>query len=397
MGDLEDLQSEMTLLAERGNLRKLCPFSCRDGCHVRSADRLLLNLSSNDYLGIAGDEALHHEFYSDIQSGDGFLDRFALGSASSRLLTGDSVEYHQLEKTLMQAYGKEACLFFNSGYHANIGILPALAGKGDLILSDKLNHASIHDGLRLSRADNRRFRHCDYEHLERLLEQYRDDYRRAIIVTESVFSMDGDIADLRRLVALKEKYDCLLYVDEAHAVGVFGEQGLGICEEEGVAGDIDLLVGTFGKAFASIGAYLLCRETIRETLVNKSRSFIFTTALPPVVVHWNHFIFCKVLKMQTRRRALALLGERMRSTLVTYGLQTAGSTQIVPVVIGENSRTVAIAEKLFGHGILTLAVRPPTVPPGTARFRLSLSALMEWEEIQNVPSLIARELECYEI
>jgi 8-amino-7-oxononanoate synthase len=375
-------------LEQSGRLRHLQPLSGRNGCRVDWNGRSILNLTSNDYLGIAGNRSVQSTFYSSITA-DNLLDRYRLGSASSRLLTGDCDPLHELEQELVRAYGLPAALFFNSGYHANIGILSALLDKHDLILSDKLNHASIHDGMRLCSADHKRYRHCDYSHLESLLEQNRDSYERAVIVSESVFSMDGDVADLRELVRIKEKYDCLLYIDEAHAIGLYGVNGLGKAEEQGVLHNVDLLVGPFVKAFASVGAYVLCTEEIRDYLINHSRSLIFTTALPPVVASWNLFVFRMVQGMAGERKYLAELAEKMREKLKAEGLRTDGSTNIVPVLIGDNGHTVRAAKHMQDLGYLIFPVRPPTVPEGTARFRLSLTADMQWTELENLASDIA--------
>jgi 8-amino-7-oxononanoate synthase len=379
-----------TLLQLRatGRLRELRPLEGRNGCRVRYDGRVMLNLTSNDYLGLAGDENLQRRFYGRIDERS-FLDQYGLGAASSRLLTGDTAKSHSLEKILANSYGKPAALLYNSGYHANIGILPALCGKNDLILSDKLNHASIHDGMRLSQAGHRRYRHCDYDHLQEILERHRQDYDRVVVVSESVFSMDGDVADLRRLADLKRQYDCLLYIDEAHAVGLYGPQGLGQVEEQGVIEDVDLLVGTFGKALASIGAYVLCAEEVREYLINHSRSLIFTTALPPVVISWNQFVFQHMLGLDRERRHLALMAEQLRTDLRRHGLQTDGSTNIVPVLIGSAARAVVLAEKMQERGCLIFPVRPPAVPEGTSRFRLSLTADMQWSDLAGLAEQIA--------
>lgn len=317
------------------------------------------------------------------------LDNFGLGAASSRLLTGDSDNAHLLEKTLRDTYKKEACLLFNSGYHANIGILPALLGKKDLILSDKLNHASIMDGMRLSGAHHKRYRHCDYDHLAALLTKHRKDFDKVIIVSESVFSMDGDVADLARLAGLKTEHDCMLYLDEAHGIGLYGRQGLGMAEEQDQLEAVDLLVGTFGKALASVGAFVLCSATLRDFLVNHSRSLIFTTALPPVVLHWNHFVFKEMLDCHGQRVHLKTMAAQLRQSLVEHNLPTDGSTNIVPVMLGENSLAVAMAEAMQGRGYLIFPVRPPAVPEGTARFRLSLTADMAWPDIALVAEDIA--------
>ncbi len=373
---LEKLQAE-------GRLRKLKPLSGRNGCHIIFNDRNLLNLTSNDYLGLAGDKILHKKFYATM-SDDNLVNNFGLGSASSRLLTGDSDNAHFLETTLRKTYKKEACLLFNSGYHANIGILPALLGKKDLILSDKLNHASIMDGMRLSLAQHKRYRHCDYEHLAELLAKYRNKFQRVIIVTESVFSMDGDVADLIQLVKLKTEHDCMLYVDEAHSIGLYGLQGLGMAEEQEQLEEVDFLVGTFGKALASVGAFVLCSSILREYLINHSRSLIFTTALPPVVLHWNHFIFKEMLHYNDRRIGLKEISAKLRQNLIQNNLQTDGSTNIVPVMLGNDNLAVALAEAMQERGYLIFPVRPPAVPEGTARFRLSLTADMAWTDIEGV-------------
>jgi 8-amino-7-oxononanoate synthase len=386
-----NLKKSLENLAEQGNLRRFRPLANRDGCYVDFQGRRLLNLTSNDYLGIAGDSRIQHDFYRELKD-DTFLEQFGLGAASSRLLTGDSPLSHRLEEMLRLEYKRPACLLFNSGYHANIGILPALTEKNDLILSDKLNHASIHDGMRLSRAAHKRFRHADYDHLVEILEKERHRYAKVIIVTESVFSMDGDVADLPKLVEIKQRYDCLLYVDEAHGVGLYGVRGLGKTEEYDVIDEVDLLVGTFGKACASMGAFLVCDSQVYDYLVNFSRSLIFTTALPPVVTSWNYFIFQRIVKMTEERKRLGELSGTLRASLRKSGLQTAGTTNIVPVIIGDNRKSVDLAEQMQEKGYLIFAVRPPTVPQGTARFRISLSATMQWRDLRELAGHIREGL-----
>lgn len=390
-----DYKEELLRLQQCGRLRQLKPLAGRQGCHVQYQGSTLLNLTSNDYLGLAGDPQLLRRFYAGMDSSDRLLDEYGLGAASSRLLTGDTDLAHRLEQQLVMAYSPSAtsaALLFNSGYHANIGILPALLGKNDLILSDKLNHASIHDGLRLCRAEHKRFQHCDYDQLERLLADMRHRYERVVIVSESVFSMDGDVADLVRLVQLKKEFDALLYLDEAHAVGLYGASGLGQAEEQGVVADIDLLVGTFGKALASVGAFVICSQDIRAYLINRSRSLIFTTALPPVVLNWNCFIFQQQQGMAEQRRHLANLSQQLRQSLRHYHLAGTGHTNIIPIIIGDDQEAVRIAGKLQEYGFLIFPVRPPAVPEGTARFRLSLTADITWQDLQVLPEMLAREL-----
>lgn len=381
------LSSTLEKLRQQGNLRFFRPLSGRNGCRVVFNNTMMVNMTSNDYLGIASDDEILASFYSDLNE-DNLVDHYGLGAASSRLLTGDIPVSHLLETEIASQYGRGGALLFNSGYHANIGILPAIAQKKDLILSDKLNHASIIDGLRLSRATHRRYGHLDYPNLRNILERIRDDYDRVIIVSESVFSMDGDVADLHQLVDIKNHFNCLLYVDEAHSVGVYGKRGLGKAEEQGLIDEIDFLIGTFGKAYGSVGAYVVCDEEVREFLINHSRSLIFTTALPPVVYHWNYSIFKKVLTMNDRREKLAEISSRLRSNILSYNLKTGGETNIIPVVIGDSSQTKEVADKLQKKGYLIFAIRPPTVPEGTSRFRLSLTADMEWEDISSLPSVI---------
>jgi len=375
-------------LKKNGRLRELKPLSGRSGCMTLYKGKEMLNLTSNDYLGIAGDRQLHEKFYGNMNT-QSLLDDFGLGAASSRLLTGDSENSHRLEETLRSAYQKEACLLFNSGYHANIGILPALFGKKDLILSDKLNHASIMDGMRLCNAQHKRFRHGDYEHLRELLKTYRSSYHNVVIVSESVFSMDGDVADIAALAALKNQFDCMLYIDEAHGIGLYGKQGLGMVEEQDQLDEVDLLVGTFGKTLASVGAFVVCTATVRDYLVNHSRSLIFTTALPPVVLSWNHFIFKEVLAFHRQREFLKALSEKLRKALIANQLQTGGTTNIVPVMLGDDTLAVELAKKMQEKGYLIFPVRPPAVPEGTARFRLSLTANMEWADLEGVAGHIA--------
>ena len=344
-----------------------------------------VNLSGNDYLGITACAALREEFFLTYRENFG-SEELALSSASSRLLTGNSPAYTRLEAKLSSLYGGRAALVFNSGYHANIGILPALSGKGDLILADKLDHASIIDGLRLCEADFLRYRHLDCGHLESLLAERREKYKNVFIVTESVFSMDGDEADLRRLADLKSKYDCFLIVDEAHGAGVRGPNGLGLAAECGVAERVDVLIGTFGKALGSTGAYAVMAPETREFLVNRMRPFIFTTALPPVILNWSTFILEKVPGMTEKREKLRRMGIRLRERLsaIDQKRTVPGVSQIVPWLAGSDAQAVELAEKLRNKGFLVFAIRPPTVPKGTARLRFSLSAALKEQVIEEL-------------
>ncbi|AHF11735.1 8-amino-7-oxononanoate synthase [Barnesiella viscericola DSM 18177] len=361
--------SQLETLAHNGNLRRL-PEMEPQGLYLVRDGVSMLNLSSNDYLGLADNVALKSEF---LQTLNPQTCRFS--STSSRLLTGNYPAYTRLEKRLAQLYGAESALVFNSGYHANSGILPAVTNNRSLILADKLVHASIVDGIGLSKARCIRYRHNNYEQLERLVAENADQYERIFIVTESIFSMDGDESDLPRLVTLKRQYpQVYLYLDEAHAFGVRGELGLGCAEEQGVVGDIDFLVGTFGKAAASMGAFVICSETMKQYLVNTMRPLIFTTALPPVNLEWTLFIVNKICNMQKRREHLAQIGRRVREALNPLNGGIVSSSHIIPYVLGESERAVEVALRLQHEGFYLLPVRPPTVPRGTSRLRISLNA-----------------------
>ncbi len=379
-------------LSEKGRLRKFTEISHEQGSYILKNGVKLYNLSSNDYLGIASEVELQKTFYSEIENGElaDKLNKYRLGSCSSRLLSGSVDVAHSLEEDLKTAYNSEAALLFNSGYHLNIGVLPALMQKGDLILSDKLNHASIHDGYRLSLATTKRFNHADYQQLRSILVKERKKFNRAIIVTESVFSMDGDVANIEQLIQLKNEFDCMLYVDEAHSVGVFGENGLGKCEELDVLSSVDLIVGTFGKAYGSIGAFLICNENIKKYLINSSRSLIFTTALPPINYEWNKFVFNYVCSQKEKRKHLFNVSNEVRNRIVANNLETYGSTNIIPVVLGDDKKAVESSKLLEENGYLVMPVRPPAVPEGTARLRLSLCANMQRDELDKFLELLFR-------
>ncbi len=337
-----------------------------------------VDLSSNDYLGLNKDENIRNEFI------DSFLQKkLKFSSTSSRLLSGNSPEYKLLEDVIADSYKREACLVFNSGYHANMGILPALAGKNDLIVADKFVHASIIDGMLLGKADVQRFRHLDYNHLDNILQTSAKKYENIFIVSESIFSMDGDRADLHHLIEIKNKYKALLYIDEAHAVGVRGENGLGCVEEMGCIGDCDFIVGTFGKALASVGAYVLCDDIYRQYLINNCRTLIYTTALPPINLAWTKFIFERLAEFKDKRNHLKnLVGQFSKS------INVDAETQIIPFILGSNKNAIDASLKLKENGFNALPIRYPTVPKGTARLRFSLCAGMSMEQLKPIPKIL---------
>ena len=346
----------------------------------------MLNLASNDYLGLASDIELREQFFDETPNAQRLM-----SASSSRLLTGNFPAYEQLEARLMQLFHGRAALLFNSGYHMNIGILPALADAKTLILADKLVHASMIDGIRLSSAKYLRYRHNDLAHLQQLLTQYHADenYERIIVVTESIFSMDGDETDLVALVALKQQFaKVMLYVDEAHAIGVRGQQGLGCAEQYGVIDAIDFLVGTFGKAVASVGGYLICDPIIRDYLINRMRPLIFSTAQPPICMAWTQFMLNQIVNMQAQRQHLAALSQYMQHGIRAKGFVCPSTSQIVPVIIGDSTATVSKARQLQTAGFYVMPVRPPTVPQGSSRLRICLNTQFETVDLMPLLDLL---------
>lgn len=367
-------------LKEQNQFRQL-PQLIHQGRFIQREGKTMLNMSSNDYLGLANNQALRHAFLNQYQE-----QLPAFTSSSSRLLTGSFPIYDELESLMARAFRRESALLFNSGYHANIGILPALSDKKTLIIADKLVHTSMIDGIRLAQCDFLRFRHNDYEHLEQILQKNHRSFERIIIVTESVFSMDGDCVDLTRLVALKQQFSqVMLYVDEAHAIGVYGENGLGIAEQQGCIDEIDILVGTFGKALASMGAYVVCDQVLKDYFVNKMRSLIFSTALPPFNIAWTHFLFQQLPSLKAERTHLAMLSQYLRNAIVNiFDTKMPSESCIVPYILGDNELTIKTAQHLQQQGYYCLPIRPPTVPKGTSRIRFSLTADMQLAEVDQL-------------
>ncbi len=367
------LEETLGALRQAGSLRTL-----------PAMPRNLINLSSNDYLGLLEDRELLEHFFDTLPTASRLM-----SAASSRLLTGNTEEALRLEEALAQAYGAEAALVFGSGYHANTGILPSLVGKRSLVLADKLCHASMIDGIRASGCTFFRFRHNDLKHAHALLERHAKDYDEVFLMTESVFSMDGDRVDLDALVALKRDFpNVLLYLDEAHGVGVFGETGLGCAHAEGLHNQIDLLVGTLGKAWCSFGAYVICSKLVRDTLVNKVRPFIFTTALPPINLAWTRFVLEHLPEMGERRKHVLSMGQRLRDAICAKGVACASASQIVPYLIGSNADATQQALRFQEAGFYVLPIRPPTVPEGTARLRFSLTAALREADFERLLEVV---------
>ena len=362
-------------LRSRGNYRSIPPADRRE----------YLDFTSNDYLGLAGMKTLQEEFFA--RTGTTAI---PLSSSASRLLSGVQEEFEALEEKLERLYGRSA-LLFNSGYHANTGMIAALGDSHTLILADKLVHASIIDGYRLSDARMVRFRHNDIAHLEKLLARMAGDYERVIVVIESVYSMDGDSPDLQAITELKQRYgNVMVYVDEAHAFGVCGPKGLGMCANPEIAGDVDIVVGTLGKAGASSGAFVITGKRIKEYAVNCARSLIFSTAIPPICCSWTNFLLDKIIVMDDERQHLKNLGVRLAESLQPLTDVEITPSHIQPFILGDSRRAVELSGALLEEGIKVLPIRTPTVPAGTERLRISLSAGMNVSDVDRLAAAIGR-------
>lgn len=385
MNLLNNYAAKLDELKQQGNLRQFTT-NIQDGRNIQINQQSMLNLSSNDYLGLASNLHLREQFFDETPN-----EHRIMSSSSSRLLTGNFPEYEQLENSLSDAFHGRAALLFNSGYHMNIGILPALSDSKTLILADKLVHASLIDGIRLSTAKYLRYRHNDLNHLIQLLQKYHVDesFDRIIVVTESIFSMDGDETDLSELVRIKQQFNkVMLYVDEAHAIGVRGEQGLGCAEQYDVVDEIDFLVGTFGKALASVGGYLMCHPIVREYLINAMRPLIFSTAQPPICMAWTHFIFQKALKLSTQRQHLRAISQSLQHTIQHKGFECPSTSHIVPVIIGDSQKTVEKANQLQHAGFYIMPVRPPTVPKNSSRLRICLNTQIAQTDLDQLVEML---------
>jgi 8-amino-7-oxononanoate synthase len=370
------IQQELEQIRERGVYRRTRLIQGRQSAWVEMAGKRVLLLCSNNYLGLADHPAL-------IEAAVNAATQFGVSSGASRLVSGTMELHERLETALARFKQTPAALVFNSGYAANTGIIPALAGRGDVIFSDRLNHASIVDGALLSGARLFRYPHNDPDALARLLELHRGT-GRALIVTDGVFSMDGDIAPLREIVRLKTDHKALLMVDDAHGSGVLGEQGRGVAELLNVADGVDIQMGTFGKALGSYGAYAAVSQELRELLLNRARSFIFSTSLPPTVLAASLAAVELVqsaegadLRHQLRRNS-----DQFRNSMRSAGFTLfGGDTQIVPLMTKDAETTMRFSELLLDEGLYVQGIRPPTVPAGSCRLRFTLMATHGYDDL----------------
>ena len=367
------IKTELEALKNKGQLRRIPNIENKTDGKIVIDGVEYINFASNDYLGISTKRDLEKEFLENTTS--------LLSSASARLLSGSSIEYKELEKTVASIFNKESALIFNTGYQCNLGVISALIRKGDVVFSDKLNHASIIDGMQLSQGEFFRYKHFDYDNLEKLLQTKRDKYKRAIIVSESVFSMDGDVADIDRLIDLKNKYNCLLMIDEAHAFCCYGKTLTGASYNK----DVDIITATFGKAVGSFGAFCVSSSDIITYLINKARSFIFSTSIPPINIAWSNWILTEKRDyLINQKEKLEKLTHNVHLLLKKRGIETVSDSHIIPIIIGSNEDTLKVSEKLKSLGYYIPAIRPPTVPEGTSRLRISLTSDCRLKDFERV-------------
>lgn len=363
---LDWIDRELEALEAKGLRRALEPLASPQGPVVEVGGRRLVNLCSNDYLGLAADPRLR-------SAAAEAAEREGAGSGASRLVAGDLPVHGALERAIAGHAGTEAALLFGSGYHANAGVPPALVGRDDAVFSDVLNHASIVDGCLLSRAKLVRYRHADVQELADLLAG--TPARRKLVVTDAIFSMDGDAAPLREIAGLCDRHGAMLYVDEAHATGVLGPRGGGLAEALGVADRVDVHMGTLGKALGAAGAFVAGERRLVELLVSRARTFVFTTA-PAPAASAAALAALAIVEAEPERRARVLaLAARMRVGLERLGFDVSRvAAPIFPVILGDEARAVAASRALRERGFFVRAIRPPTVPRGTSRLRVTLTA-----------------------
>lgn len=370
-------KEKLDKLKQTSNLRTVKNI-VQDGKYVIFENKKLLNLSSNDYLSISIDNNIKDNFLSSYKG--------KIQNPSARLLSGSNKIYNELEEKLKTILNKESSLLFNSGYHANVGIYSSLLNKDDVVFIDKLNHASIIDGIKLSGAKLIPFNHLDYQNLEEKLVKYRKNYKNSIISTETLFSMDGDFSDIKKLVELKNKHDSFLIADEAHTFGVYGK-GRGYVFESNLINEVDLIMGTFGKAIGSYGAFAAGNKILIDYLINYARSFIFSTALPEISVQFTNYVIDNYILDKDK-----LQNKLFDITNYTHqkfkNLNILGTSYIIPVLTGDSKLALELSNKLIKEGFYILPIRYPTVKKGLERIRVSLNPSITKDEIDKLYSII---------
>lgn len=356
---------EIDDLIEKDLYRTLTPIDHKGGIKITLQERELINFSTNDYLGLS-----QHPYL--IGRAKEMLDQFGTGFGSSRLVSGNNLLFESIEKKLSSLKESEAALIFNSGYSANITLLPALIDRTSLILMDKYCHNSLYMGALLSHAKVLRYKHNDFENLEKLLIQHKDKCSKIFVVTESLFSMDGDITDLDHLIELKKKYSFFIYLDEAHATGTMGKNGMGLSVGRK---EIDLSMGTFSKALGSFGAYISISDHLKKMIINCCGGVIFTTALPPPILGSIDAALDLITQIEDRREYLRKISQKLRMMLLNQGWGlTNSSSHIIPVILKKNDHALKISQDLLKMGIYAVAIKSQTVPDNSSRIRFSLSS-----------------------
>jgi 8-amino-7-oxononanoate synthase len=363
------LGDDLSRLRSQNLERVLRSVGRRKGAIVETDFGPVVDFSSNDYLGLASDPRL-------VQAAANAANDHGLGAGGSRLISGNNPEHEALDADVAAFFDAGRALTFSSGYAANVGIIPALVGRDDAIFADALNHASLIDGCRLSRATVHVYPHADADALEALLVRHRTPARRALIITDGVFSMDGDRAPLPELIDLARRFDAWTYVDDAHAVGVIGDRGRGTASEVGLHGEVDVTVGTFGKSFGAAGAFVYGSSTLCRFLLNRARSFVFSTAVPPMQAAACRAGLQIAIDEPWRRERLHANSAALRGHIASLGIEVLGErdAHILPILIGAADRVVAVGRALSDAGFLVGAVRPPTVADGSSRLRVTISA-----------------------
>ncbi len=379
--------AEETLAAirARGTHRRMRVLDGAQGPRMIVDGQEMLLFAGSNYLDLA-----HHPEV--VEAAERAARDFGAAAGGSRLISGNLSIHEALEEELAAFFGHEAALAFNTGYMANVGVIPALAEKGDVVVSDALNHASIIDGCRLAQADTLVFPHGDLDQLEDRLRTARRDYRRVLLAVDGVYSMDGDVSPLAEIVRLARDHDAMLLLDDAHGTGTLGELGRGSAELAGVLDDVDIVMGTLGKSLGSFGAFVVGSHALRELLVNVARSFIFSCALAPPAVEASRAALRLVRREPWRRHQLQDRALRLREGLTSRGVSCEPSTtHIVPVILGDNARTMKVCERILERGFYAQGIRHPSVPEGTARLRITPMATHTPEEIDALIDAVAEE------